>query len=355
MACGMRGSLRLVLLIVWAACGCGSESGSRPLAATRPAATQAVDLTKEARRRCFRSLHAIRKGFDDLATRNPNAWSHLGPGQIDEADLSLHFPLRDSQRKPLEHVGRGAPPYRPPRRSGIFVWFESSPKRDGLEPVYSLRWPVIGLTFSWSWSWTGAFPDDGLSGFQRVIREAVRPLAELEANAVVQDVSAHNKGAYVLRGEASVELTIRMEDAPSGMSRSVVAMYLTNTTDKTLAVCPPHACVVIQDGVVLVDRLLPTSTSLSLPGYGLGQGPFIYLAPGESRKVDVTVLGRLGIGEHTVRIVQEYTQTDWLDMRPIAYDGAPVRREIANAWTGIVVSQELSIKVPSPTSAPRDR
>jgi hypothetical protein len=348
---------RVTELILGAICGalaCGVTHVYGASPATRPAN---AEQEKEIRKRCIESLHAIRKEFEGLVRKHGDVLSYLGPGQIDEANLSLHFPLRDPSTKPLDAASRRPAEHPPARKPGISVWFELSPpgeEENRSSWDFMGRWPVINVSLYWSWSWSAPFPFPAeiQYEFQRLIRQAVRPLAELEATALAADISRHGEASYPLRGEPGIELTIRRDESPRAAAFNAVGLYVRNTTDKIIAIRPGGVSEVVEIGTASTDRLLPRVPALFPTRAGLAKDPFIYLSHGEEKKVcDVTV-GRLEPGEHVIRVIQEYADSEWLDLTPTYLDGAPIRRRVENAWKGILVSQQLTITVSTRASAP---
>ena len=145
--------------------------------------------------------------------------------------------------------------------------------------------------------------------------------------------------------QAPRELTIELDPKRANDSAHVVALFVENATTQMIAIHPRGESQVIVDGKAGIEDLLPKHPGLFLSGRRNFEDPFVYLKPGESLKLGTASVGRLQPGRHTLRIAWQQTRAGWTDFGPIRHDGAPVYRKIDSVWTGVVVSDELTLLV----------
>ncbi len=315
-----------------------------PPAATRPAAEG--HRRDEINAACLEALKRIQAGFGAVVKKWPQALSHLGRGSIDEKDLSVHFPLTDARYRIIHNLpGRGwtAPP---PPFDGLGVQFisplpDQDRRAERLRPV--LLFVRVGVTWSWAWG-NKEFPPGAQADVNRLVLESVGKLAALENAAIARALAGRGKGPFVLRGREGIELTIHPGKPRPGAGGPLLELRQTNRGDAPAAVLP-GPCEVILDGKLWLGPA-PADAQPMLPSAGGTKDPFVRLKPGESRAVWRLALAGLPPGRHTVRVACWHPHTGWLDIRPMAGDAPPVYRRVPSAWTGVVVSNELEVRVP---------
>jgi len=304
-------------------------------------------LAKKQRELCLTTLRDVRKGFEELARKHPKALGHLGGGVINAEKLSLHFPLRAIPRRvqPSTQRRRAVNPH---RKSGLVVQFFLSPR---LPKAARRTTPVpIRLLFadvecSWYWRWEGAFPPSAQKAYREMFWKAARPLFDLEVAASAHAVEKHGKKSFVLRGKPGVGLTLKR--APKARKGAVIVeLHAQNLTDHNLALDAGGAVEVLQDGKTRVDNFLSQwGFEGVMPSEGRWKDPFIYLKPGERKIIRTVSVGDLKPGVQTLRVAVQQARDGWLDASPIRHDGAPIFRKVKHAWTGVVVSKELKLKL----------
>ena len=311
----------------------------------------AVAGKRDVKRRaaCLVALREIRKGFPAIVRKYPKGLGHLGPGELDEDKLFLRFgaktlPKATPAMRPA--AGRSRPRLLQPKDCGLSFRFTTpmSPKAN------AGQWLHVNVGLVWWWMW----PNRGLStethkAVGALVRRAVAGLDALEDAAVAAGAASRGKGPYVLRGRPGVELTIRLSPKRSTFG-TVVDLYATNQTKQRVALCPPFLQI-IRDGKPWhhhAHSSLPLGVVAVLSGR---EDPFTTIEPGRSAKIKSRVVS-LSPGKHTVRIAAGYLRDYWVDVRPTFHDGAPVTRKVNTAWTGALVSNELTVHAPAPTSQP---
>ena len=306
-------------------------------------------------------LRRIQAQFEPFKRKYHENFQHLGPGVINERDLSLHFPVTGTPKVKQENVEgslrrtigavarRRALPVSPAKQ-GLFVKF-TSPLSVGRTTENGQRcWPYSDVGFRWYWMWpNGVFPMEMQQEFARLMEEGLRPMDDAENAAIQNDLARRETQSYVLRGRPGVELTARF--AGLNVNRvHVVDLYEKNLTDSAIAL-HPGTSTVVQNSKLHHGPL----TSLFLASVqGGNKDPFLYLKPGESRKTGSLSVGRLPPGKYKFRIVQRHARDGWEDVRPTYHDGSPVVRQVKNAWAGVVVSNQFDITVPPETDEGND-
>lgn len=297
------------------------------------------------REACLAALQEIRKGFPALVRKYPKGLGHLGPGALDEEKLFLRFPakyLPKAAPAMRPTAGRSRPRLLQPKDCGMSFHFTTpmSPKANAGQWLHV----NVGLVSWWMWP-GGGFSTETYKDVQALVRRAVAPLDALEDAAVA---APRGKDAYVLRGRPGVKLTIRLSPKRSAFG-TVVDLYVTNQTKQVVALCPPYLQV-IRDGKPRHDHAR-SSLWLGLTHVLNGRkDPFTYIQPGRSAKIKSRVVA-LSPGKHTVRIAAGHLRDYWVDVRPTFLDGLPVRRKVPSAWTGVLVSGEMTIDIPTPAAA----
>ena len=370
----------------------GSDAGAAPaLAESSKSNDSNTEHTRLIRRTCIQSLQTIRDKIKQLIVKNPAALGHLGNGLIDQEALSLHFPVRVLDMKSREVLGRSRPPLIQ-RKEGIYLQFLALMGNADTRALRNTHyWPFIDVRFEWSWSWPGPFDQETREEFYDILKQYLRPLIDLETSTSVSALHGRGKESFVLRGRPGLGLDLVLEinqrarsgaffasrdregadvgrqagslfphdhlDAKLAHDGSYVVMVsVRNTTSGVLAFVPNTVVEVILDRAAKPDRLLDQIGRPQLHRWPGGTDPFIYLQPGETRNLAGVDLGRIGPGEHTIRIVKHHSENGWTDMRPTCHDGRPKYRRVDSAWTGVVVSNELTLVVPdNPATTATDR
>lgn len=340
-----------------------SRAGAEP--ASLPAESSDLDSVVEVPRdvileACLQSLRDIRDNAEELFRMHPATLGHLGSGVVDEGTLSLNFSVTDERMKFRESGGRRMA--RPvPLKAGVQFQFVcqahnqlGTPEGSGWANRKSFYWPFIDVRFEWSWGWpNGTFDGDQEAEFNDLLKLALRPLIAMEGVASSGVLCERNRESFVLHGRPGFAIELE----PAGQSpfdgSHVVTLVAVNRSENPLAVeSSPHnpTPVVILDGATDVDRLLEQIGRPQFNFFDFRRGksdPFIYLQPNERRQLSTIGLGHLEPGNHHARVAVHYFSTGWTDMRPTYCDGAPEFRRVAAAWVGVVVSDEVTITVPS--------
>ena len=298
---------------------------------------------------CLAALREIRKGFADIVRKYPKELGHLGPGELDEKKLFLRFPAKylPKATPAMRHTaGRTLPRMVQPKDCGLSFRFTVPMSLK----ANAGQWLQVnaGLVHWWMW------PNRGLSteaykAIQALVRRAVARLDALEDATVAAGAASHGKDPYVLRGRPGVKLTIRLSPKRSEFG-TVVDLYVTNQTKGVVALYPAFLQT-IRDG----KPWHPHAHSSLWLGAGVNLGgrkdPFTYIQPGRSVKVKSWIVA-LSPGKHTVRIATGHLRDYWVDVRPTFADGPPALRKVPSAWTGALVSNELTVQVPAPAGPP---
>ena len=300
------------------------------------------------REACLAALREIRKGFAAIVRKYPKGFGHLGPGQLDEKKLFLRFPAKTLPKATpamRATAGRSRPRLLRPQDCGMSFHFTTpmSPK------VNAGQWlhVNVGLVLWWMW------PNRGLStemykDTQALVRRAVAGLDALEDAAVAAGAASRGKGPYTLRGRPGVKLTIRLSPKPDPAG-TAVDIYATNETRQAVALCPPF-WQIIRNGKpwhAHAHGALWLGATAVLGGV---KAPFTTIEPGRSAKVKSEVVA-VPPGRYAVRIAADYLRDYWVDLRPTFADGPPAVRKVPSAWTGALVSNELTVQVPAPAAA----
>ena len=305
------------------------------------------------RRACLAALREIRKDFAALAVKYPKELGHLGPPAIDEKKLLLHFPIK-GLAKTTQPARRTASAGQMrsmlkrrlrPDELGLFVQFTvPMPKRPRVQWLYS------NVGFSWWWMWPNrSFSSKAQQDLLNMLTKALEPLNELENAMVAADLARRKTGAFVLRGRPGVKLSLRLAPKRAADGSAIIELYATNETKKVLALCPPFPQI-LGDGKPWHYR--PSDPlPMMIRAFDGGKDPFFYIKPGQRAKVGAAVAAGLSPGRHTVRVAVCHACDTWIDQRPVAYDGPPITRKIPGTWTGVLVSGELAIDIPTPAAA----
>ena len=311
------------------------------------------------RRVCIMAMRKMHKDFAALAAKYPKELGHLGPGTIDEKKLLLRFPVKNLPKatQPARRATPAGRMWSVPRRLrpdelGLFVQFTvPMPISDFPTQRPVARWLYSNVGLSWWWMWPNrSFSSKAQQGFLNMLSQALVPLNELENAAIAADLGKRGKGAYVLRGRPGVKLTLRLAPKNAAGASPTIDLYATNQTkQQVVPLCPPFTQI-IGDGKPWHYRAhgsLPMLTH----AFGSGKDPFIHIKPGQTAKVGAAVVAGLSAGRHTVRVAAGHPCDYWVDMRPTFHDGPPVARKVTGAWTGVLVSGEMTIDIPTPAAA----
>lgn len=323
------------------------------------------DPTDEERARviretCLRSLKDIRDKTEQLIVKYPATLGHLDHGVIDEAALSLHFPVTDERMKFRKGLGRSRAPLIP-LREGVHVQLVRQARTAGIgtatRPAPQTHfWPFIDVRFEWSWSWPNRpFDLESYGEFHDILRQSLRPLIDLESSTSAGVLHGQGKESFVLYGRPGFEIELRPDSDLEHDGSCGVAVFVKNTTSGVLAFVPNTTVELILNGAAEPDRLLDQFGRLQLwhlPGHG---SPFVVLQPDEVRQLGSVGFGPLESGVHSVRIVKHHFDNGWTDMRPTYHDGSPEYLRVMLAWIGVVVSNEVTVVVPSGPTAPTAR
>lgn len=322
-------------------------------------ATQPGKTARDARVQqvCMAALRKMQKDFAALAAKHPKVLGHLGPGTIDEKKLLLRFPVKNLP-KTTQPAQRATPAGRMrtvlrrlrPDELGLFVQFTvPTPIVEFPTQRPMARWLYSNVGLSWWWMWPNRyFSPKAQQGFLNMLSQALVPLNELENTMVAADLAKRQKGSYVLRGRPGVKLTIRLSPTREAAG-TVVDLYATNETKGVLGLYPPFTQI-IGDGKPW-HYGGPGCLSMLTHAFGRDRDPFIYIKPGQTAKVSAVVVAGLSAGRHTVRVAAGHLCDYWIDVRPTFHDGPPITRKVPGAWTGVLVSGELAIDIPTPAAA----
>jgi len=305
------------------------------------------------RRVCMAALRKMQKNFVALAAKYPKELGHLGPGAIDEKKLLLRFPVKNLPKTaPAMQPAAGRSRLLPlqPRDCGLFLRFTvPMPIVNFPTPRPMTQWLYSKVGFSWWWMWPNrSFPWKAHQDLMKMVSQALVPLNDLENATVAADLAKRPKGSYALRGRPGVKLTIRLSPRRD-VGGTFVDLYATNETKGVLALFPPFMQI-IGDGKPWHYRA-HGSLSMLTHAFGSDRDPFIYIKPGQTAKVGAAVVAGLSAGRHTVRVAAGHPYDYWVDMRPTFHDGAPITRKVPGAWTGVLVSGEMTIDIPTPAAA----
>jgi len=315
-----------------------------------------MPAARNARPVCIAALRKIQKDFAALAVKYPKELGHLGRPAIDEKKLLLHFPIK-GLAKTTQPARRAASAGQMrsmlkrrlrPDELGLFVQFTvPMPKRPRVQWLYS------NVGFSWWWMWPNrSFSSKAQQGLLNMLTKALEPLNELENAMVAADLARRKTGAFVLRGRPGVKLSLRLAPKRADDGSAIIELYATNETKKVLALCPPFPQV-LGDGKPWHYRA-SDPLPMMIRAFDGGKDPFIYIKPGQRAKIGAAVATGLSPGRHTVRLAVCHACDTWIDQRPVAYDGPPITHKIPSAWTGVLVSGEMTIDIPTPlTTRPR--
>lgn len=345
-----------------AACWGGVASAGPMLAelnSSDPADEERARLIRET---CVRSLQTVRDKTEQWILKHPTQLAHLGNGVLDEEALSLYFPERKERKKSRKALGRRRNPLIPWRR-GIHLQLFRQPRVTETKPVtrprpQTLYWPFLDVRFEWSWAWpNGEFDQKVGEEFYDILRQSLKPLIELERSTCADMLHGRGKESFVPHGKPGFEIELRSDENLAYDKSYAVAVLVKNITSGVLAIVPNAVATVILDGVAEPDRMLdqigrPQRRVERWPGHS---DPFIYLQPNEIRQLGSVGLGHLKPGVHAVRIVKHHFENGWTDMTPTYHDGSPEYRRVMLAWMGVVVSNEVTVVVPSGPTAPTAR
>ncbi len=313
------------------------------------------DVTR--RRVCMAAMRKMQKDFPALAAKYPKELGHLGPGTIDEKKLLLRFPVKPlpkaaqpAQRATPAGRMRSRPLPLQPRDCGLFFRFTMPmPIVNFPTPRPMTQWLYSKVGFSWWWMWPNrSFPWKAHQDLMKMVSQALAPLNDLENATIAADLAKRPKGSYALRGRPGVKLTIRLSPRREAYG-TVVDLYATNQTKNVAALWTPFTQI-IGDGKPWHYRA-HGSLSMLTHAFGRDRDPFIYIKPGQTTKVGTVVVTGLSAGRHTVRVAAGHPYDYWVDMRPTFHDGAPITRKVPGAWTGVLVSGEMTIDIPTPAAA----
>jgi len=298
------------------------------------------------REACLAALREIQKGFVAIARKYPKGLGHLGPGELDEKKLFLRFPAKYLPKAtPAMRATGSRTVGRPLRPQDCGMSFRFAVPMSLEANAGQWLHVNVGLMYWWMWPNRGV-STEAYNAVQALVRRAVVPLDALEDAAVA---APRGKDSYVLRGRPGVKLTIRLSPKRSDLG-TVVDLYVTNQTKGVVALYPAFVQT-IRDGRPWHHH---AHSSLWL-GAGLGLGgrkdPFTYIEPGRSVKIKSWIVA-LSPGKHTARIAVGHLRDYWVDVRPSFADGPPANHKVPTAWTGVLVSNELTVQVPAPAPRP---
>ncbi len=308
---------------------------------------------------CVRSLQIVRDKTEQWILKHPTKLVHLGKGVLDEEALSLHFPERKERMKSRKALDRRRNPLIP-WRGGIHLQLFRQPRATETKPKTQPRpqtfyWPFLDVRFEWSWAWpNGEFDQKVGEEFYDILRQALRPLIDLERSTCADMLHGRGKESFVPHGKPGFEIKLRPDENLAYDESYAVGVFVQNTTSGVLAFVPNAVAAVILDRVAEPDRMLdqigrPQRRVERWPG---SSDPFIYLQPNEIRQLGSIGFGHLKPGVHAVRIVKHYLENGWTDIRPTYHDGRPEYRRVTLAWTGVVISNEVTVVVPSGPTTP---
>jgi len=324
-----RRSFALSLLAA-VAFGCGAyQESAAPSAAARPRSEPIGPA--EIRKACLAALDEIRKGLSDLVRKHPGSLAHLGPGTIDETTLTLEFLNTDPKHK-TERDRRGG------GKDGLRVriLFPGTGERDN----FALYLPCSDAGVTWGWMWANrTFEPAAQDDFCELVTRSLAPVVELENRLVADDLAAHPKESHVFRGTPGIVATIRPTTTAAVKGSCAIDFFEENRAGTALAVGPGY-CEVIVDG-----KIRPVRVGALRRG-SLDKTPFVTLKPGARERVGTRYVGPLAPGRHRVQLILAHQDDGWMDLTPRYYDGAPEFRKVEDAWTGVVVSDEITIDVP---------
>jgi len=289
------------------------------------------------RRACLDSLKKIEQEVTKLIAKHPAVLGHLGVSSLDEERLCLHFPVRKTEAQRAEPSVRRGPDPRPPEKEGLFFQYTLQPG----QTAHSFAFTRVGFSQHWHWS-NRAFPWDIQDELGKAALHAMRLVTEQEDAAIAADFAKRDKQSYVLRGGPGLVLTAHVAEKP-GPDGPIVELWETNTSARVVAIHPGYAQR-IRDGRTCA--LLASMPGLFFePLVSGNKDPFLYLKPGEKLKVGSVVLGTRSPGSYRLRVAWCHDRDGWLDVTPTYHDGSPVWRKVENAWTGVLVSNELTIEI----------
>ena len=269
-----------------------------------------------------------------MIRQHPETFGHLGEPLLDEAELSLHFDVRDPAYRPHERIGTPTARW----HLGLFFQFIPDASTQPLSPdspAPAWHWPLTDVAFYWTWMWTGA----GWTGTlqEEVTAAAIKSqpgLQALESQAARAMLADRSGSPFVHRGAAGLEITIEASRTADG--RVLIKVFQANRGHGEISL-GPATC------EFLVNGAAQPSPARLTPNTGHWRSPFRTLQPGQTEEVASHALNVLPVGGNRIRLVWSHPHAGYIDLSPMALDGLPEFRKLDKAWVGVAVSNELTI------------
>ncbi len=362
----MRKMLALIpLVIITLTClGCGHAlvDKEKDHVSKKPLAPPSEQEIREA---CLQSLENLEALVEDWIEQFPDEMRHLQEPVLDREKLSLHFPDQryellstDTSNRALITSMKALPDIqdRRPFPSGIFFHFHMNAFKVDDAKSNAGQWALIDvrLTHNHRAGWPREIALSGPdSRWGKGILACFEPLFQLEERAIRVAFEKAGQRSLVYRGDPRVSLSVKLEEnRPKDMIEGYVpvSIWLTNHNEQEIKVpvgiAAQRTVQFAVDGEVSrhLYRILQTfqtgPTNMSFKSVAPGQSVKLFgwgIEPDAGKPTRVRF-----IWSHPYVGYTEYRQNTW-------HPPVPIERyiKVENAWTGIIISNELVIQ-PSP-------